>query len=111
MPEATPEVATTDQHAAGEPEIYGPPAFVPGQKVRAVTAVRNDGTVPGAPRGAFIVEAGEEGYVTDVGEFLQRYYIYRVDFVASGRFVGMRRHEIEDVNRDTRGQMRLGRRA
>lgn len=96
MPEASASAVAADD-AAGEPEIYRPPAFVPGQKVRAVTAVRNDGTIPGTPRGTFIVEAGEEGYVTDVGEFLQRYYIYRVDFVARGRFVGMRRHEIEDL--------------
>jgi nitrogen fixation protein NifZ len=76
------------------PEIYAPPAFAPGQKVRALTAIRSDGTVPGADRGTFIVEAGDEGYVTGIGEFLQRYYIYRIDFIKSGRFVGMRRHEI-----------------
>ncbi|MGZ8409849.1 MAG: putative nitrogen fixation protein NifT [Hyphomicrobium sp.] len=79
------------------PEIYAPPAFVPGQKVRAITAIRSDGTVPGQSRGTFIVEAGDVGYVTGIGEFLQRYYIYRVDFIDRGRFVGMRRHEIEVV--------------
>jgi nitrogen fixation protein NifZ len=94
MPEAAPKVAPAADNAGGETEIYGPPAFVPGQKVRALTAIRSDGTVPGADRGVFIVEAGDEGYVTGIGEFLQRYYIYRIDFIKSGRFVGMRRHEI-----------------
>lgn len=94
IPEFAPEFATGSDDAGGEPEIYKPPAFIPGQKVRAVTAVRSDGTVPGQPRGAFIVEAGDVGYVTGVGEFLQRYYIYRIDFIETGRFVGMRRHEI-----------------
>lgn len=79
------------------PEIYGPPAFLPGQKVRAVTAIRNDGTYPGEPRGAFVIEAGAVGYVTDIGEFLQRFYVYRVDFVDVGRIVGMRGHEIESL--------------
>lgn len=97
MPEASLEAGTAARDAGGEPEIYGPPAFVPGQKVRAVSAIRNDGTVPGATRGAFIIEAGDVGYVTEVGEFLQRVYIYRVDFIDRGRFVGMRRHEIELV--------------
>ena len=77
------------------PEVYRPPRFVPGQKVRARVAVRSDGTVPGVERGAFIVEAGDTGYVTGIGEFLQRYYVYTVDFVARGRFVGMRGNEIE----------------
>ena len=98
MPEAgsqvAPELASKADDGSTEPEIYGPPAFVPGQIVRAVTAVRSDGTVPGADRGAFIVEAGDVGYVTGIGEFLQRYYIYRIDFIKTGRFVGMRRHEI-----------------
>ena len=93
-PEAAPEGVAGAEGAGGEPEIYGPPAFIPGQKVRAVSAIRSDGTVPGADRGAFIVEAGEIGYVTGIGEFLQRYYIYRIDFIKTGRFVGMRRHEI-----------------
>lgn len=97
MPEASLEVNTATSDAGGEPEIYGLPAFMPGQKVRTVSAIRSDGTVPGAPRGAFIVEAGDVGYVTGVGEFLQRYYIYCVDFIDSERFVGMRRHEIELV--------------
>ena len=77
------------------PEVYGPPRFEPGQKVRALGPIRNDGSVPGKSRGAFIVETGDMGYVTGIGEFLQRYYVYTVDFVARGRLVGMRGGEIE----------------
>lgn len=81
----------------GLPEVYGPPRFVPGQKVRALVPIRNDGTVPGQSRGTFVVETGDVGYVTGIGEFLQRYYVYTVDFVARGRFVGMRGGEIEVI--------------
>lgn len=77
------------------PEVYGPPRFLPGQKVRALVRIRNDGSVPGVERGAFVVETGDIGYVTGIGEFLQRYYVYSVDFVARGRLVGMRGGEIE----------------
>ena len=77
------------------PEVYGPPRFVPGQKVRALVQVRSDGTVPGKERGTFVVETGDVGYVTGIGEFLQRYYVYTVDFVVRGRLVGMRGGEIE----------------
>ncbi len=81
----------------GLPEVYGPPRFVPGQKVRALVPIRNDGTVPGQSRGAFVVETGDVGYVIGIGEFLQRYYVYSVDFVTRGRFVGMRGGEIEAI--------------
>jgi nitrogen fixation protein NifZ len=77
------------------PEVYGPPKFVPGQKVRALVQVRSDGTVPGKERGTFVVEIGDVGYVNGIGEFLQRYYVYSVDFVDRGRLVGMRGGEIE----------------
>lgn len=76
-------------------EIYDPPAFEPGQKVRSVTEVRNDGTMPNLRTGEVIVGAGDVGYVTRIGEHLQRYYVYTVDFIDRGRLVGMRSHEIE----------------
>ena len=79
----------------GLPEVYDSPCYVPGQRVRSRVAIRNDGTVPGSTRGAFVVEAGDIGYVTGIGEFLQRYYVYTVDFVERGRLVGMRGGEIE----------------
>ena len=77
-------------------EVARPPRFEVGDKVRARQAVRNDGTWPGSAIGQYLIAAGEVGYVTSIGEFLQRYYIYGVDFFAQGRIVGMREHEIED---------------
>lgn len=77
-------------------EINEPPAFALNTRVRALTAVRNDGTYPGVPRGGALIEAGDVGYVHSIGEFLQRYYIYSVDFVERGRIVGMRAHELEE---------------
>lgn len=76
-------------------EVYGPPRFREGQKVAAKQAIRSDGTVYGTRTGDLIVEAGEMGYVVRIGEFLQRFYIYEVDFVATGRLIGMRGFEIE----------------
>lgn len=78
-------------------EIEGPPRFAPNDKVRAAAAVRNDGTFPGVATGEPLIAVGEVGYVRDVGTFLQRYYIYAVDFIAPGRVVGMRGHELELV--------------
>jgi probable nitrogen fixation protein FixT len=78
-------------------EIARPPRFDLGDKVRARLPVRNDGTYPGRRIGEFLIEAGEVGYVASIGEFLQRYYIYGVDFFTRGRIVGMREHEIEDI--------------
>lgn len=75
-------------------EIYGPPRFAPGTCVRAARAVRNDGTLAGAERGDWIVSAGELGYVRDVGIFLQRFYVYAVEFVDRGAIVGMRADEL-----------------
>lgn len=82
---------------APEVEIARASRFDIGDKVRARIAVRNDGTYPGSRIGEFLIEAGEIGYVASIGEFLQRYYIYGVDFFARGRIVGMREHEIEDI--------------
>ncbi len=76
-------------------EIYDPPVFEPGTKVRAVKHIRNDGTVPGFEIGDFVVRKGDEGYVRSIGTFLQRFYVYGVDFIARGRIVGMRAHELD----------------
>ena len=76
-------------------EIYRPPVLELGTKVRAKHAVRNDGTVPGRRMGEILLEQGEVGYVNSIGTFLQRYYIYGVDFFRIGTVVGMRAHELE----------------
>jgi nitrogen fixation protein NifZ len=76
-------------------ETAAPPRFEPGDKVRARSDVRDDGTFPGAKRGDLLIGLGEVGYVRSVGVFLQRYYIYDVDFYERARIVGMRGSEIE----------------
>ena len=78
-------------------EIWGPPAFGPGDKVVARRDVRNDGTFPGARIGDVLIRAGAVGYVHSVGTFLNRFYVFGIDFIEAGRLVGMRTHEIELV--------------
>jgi len=78
-------------------ELDGPPAFEFGCKVRARRAVRNDGTFRGKDIGEILCEKGEEGYVVSIGTFLQQFYIYGVEFIATGHRVGMKRKEIEAV--------------
>ena len=77
-----------------EIEVYRQPIFLPGHKVRATRQVKNDGTVPYRDIGEILVKKGDIGYVRDVGMFLQRYYVYAVDFVARGAVVGMRGREL-----------------
>lgn len=83
-----------------EIEIYGPPAFEPGEKVRCRKHIRNDGTVPGKEIGEFVVRKGEVGYVRDIGTFLQQFYIYAVEFVDSRAIVGMRRDELDSLEKE-----------
>ena len=78
-------------------ETAGPPGFEVGDRVRCRTLIRNDGTWAGLPVGTVLVEAGEPGYVHHVGVYLQRYYIYDVDFFERGMIVGMREHELDLV--------------
>ena len=78
-------------------EVYEPPIFCEGEKVAAKSQIRSDGTVYGTRTGDVIVEVGDIGYVARIGEFLQRFYIYEVDFVSTGRLVGMRGFELEPL--------------
>lgn len=84
-----------------EVELQSDPAFAFGQKVRSRHNVKNDGTFFGVEVGERLVGKGEVGYVRDIGTFLQRYYIYAVEFVASGLVVGMRARELEPVPSET----------
>ncbi|MGB8602168.1 MAG: nitrogen fixation protein NifZ [Rhizomicrobium sp.] len=79
-------------------ELHGPPVFLDGDKVRACKFIRNDGTFPGKRIGDALIEKGDVGYVREVGTFLQRYYIYSIDFIDRGMIVGMRAHELEMVS-------------
>ena len=47
--------------------------------------------------GDILVNKGEEGYVVSIGTFLQQFYIYGVEFLASGNRVGMKRKELDPV--------------
>lgn len=79
-------------------ELEDPPVFEVGHKVRALSSVRNDGTFPGRAMGDVLIAPGDIGYVNRVGTFLQRYWIYGVDFFEKGMIVGMRAHELELID-------------
>lgn len=75
-------------------ELWDKPAFEQGDKVISAKDVRNDGTYPGSAVGAFLIRKGDVGYVHSVGTYLNRFYVYAVDFIESERLVGMRAHEM-----------------
>lgn len=75
-------------------ELWEPPAFEKGDKVVALRDVRNDGTFPGAKMGEVLIRKDEVGYVHSVGTYLNRYYIYTIDFIEIARLVGMRAAEL-----------------
>jgi nitrogen fixation protein NifZ len=76
-------------------ELNTPPGFAYGEKVRSRRVIRNDGTYGGRDIGDVLVTKNEVGYVATIGTFLQQFYIYGVDFPASGTRVGMKRRELE----------------
>ncbi len=80
-----------------EVEIFRPPRFRPGEKVRATKYVKNDGTYPRREIGEILVRKGDTGYVRDIGAFLQQFYIYAVEWVESGAIVGMRARELASL--------------
>lgn len=79
-------------------ELDAPPRFAFGERVVSRFVVRNDGTYPGRDIGAVLVNKGDIGYVASVGTFLQQFYIYAVDFVASGCRVGMKGRELVSLD-------------
>lgn len=79
-------------------ELNGPPSFEYGAKVRSRFMVRNDGTFAGKEIGDVLVRKGEVGYVISIGTFLQQFYIYSVEFLATGYRVGMKRKELQLVD-------------
>jgi nitrogen fixation protein NifZ len=78
-------------------ELDGPPAFHVGDKVRSCRAIRNDGSFLGRRVGDLLLEEGEAGYIRGIGTFLQRFFIYEVDFLERGLVVGMRAKELEMI--------------
>ncbi|MET4019764.1 nitrogen fixation protein NifZ [Bradyrhizobium sp. F1.4.3] len=85
-------------------ELTDVPFFNYGDKVRANRTIRNDGTYVGKEIGEVLVKKGELGYVVSIGTFLQQFYIYGVEFLASGYRVGMKRKELDLVTRSHRGE-------
>lgn len=83
-----------------EVEIYQDPKFMPGRKVRSTKYVKNDGTYAGRDVGDILVQKGDVGYVRDIGTYLQRYYIYAVEFVERGTVVGMRGRELAAIDEE-----------
>jgi nitrogen fixation protein NifZ len=83
-----------------EVETRGEPIFRPGTKVVSTKYVKNDGTYAGRDVGDVLVRKGDVGYVRDIGTFLQRFYIYAVEFIETGIVVGMRGRELEALDAD-----------
>lgn len=75
-------------------ELDAPPRFEIGERVASRSVVRNDGTYCGRDIGDVLVQRGDVGYVRSIGTFLQQFYIYAVEFPASGHQVGMRAKEL-----------------
>lgn len=82
-----------------EVEVHKPPLFKPGEHVVSTKYVKNDGTFPRREIGEILVRKNDHGYVRDIGMFLQRYYIYAVEFVDRGTIVGMRGKELVSLDR------------
>lgn len=82
-----------------EIEVYQPPRFQPGTKVQATHQIKNDGTFAGRDIGEILVRKGDVGYVRDIGMYLQRYYVYAVEFIDRGSVVGMRGRELGLANK------------
>ncbi|WFU80403.1 nitrogen fixation protein NifZ [Bradyrhizobium sp. CIAT3101] len=78
-------------------ELTSAPAFDFGEKVRANRTIRNDGTYAGREIGDILAKKGEVGYVVSIGTFLQKFYIYGVEFIESGNRVGMKREELDRI--------------
>ena len=73
------------------------PLYRIGERVRLTKSIRNDGTYPNARNGDLLVEAGAEGYVRKIGDFLQTIRIYEVNFIEEGMIFGCREAEIESA--------------
>jgi len=74
--------------------------FRVGQRVRLKKTIRNDGTYPHSQNGDTLVEAGAEGYVRKIGDFLQTIRVYEVNFIEIGIAFGCREAELESALED-----------
>lgn len=80
-------------------ELNAPPVFSHGERVVSRYTVRNDGTYCGKDIGEVLARKGDVGFVTSIGNFLQQYYIYAVEFVDTGNRVGMRARELVSIDK------------
>lgn len=71
------------------------PLFRMGQRVRITKPIRNDGSNPFHAPDAVLVQPGAEGYVKNIGDFLQVIRIYDVHFIEEGVTFGCREAELE----------------
>jgi len=76
------------------------PKFRIGQRVRIIKPVRNDGSNPFHAPDAVLVQPGAEGYVKNIGDFLQVIRIYDVHFIEEGSTFGCREAELEAVGEE-----------
>ncbi|BAZ07872.1 nitrogen fixation protein NifZ [Calothrix sp. NIES-3974] len=83
-----------------EMELFSPPEFDVGDKVRTRKLLKNDGTFPGQEIGTVLAQKGEIGYVVSIGTFLQKSYIYAVHFLKTGFVVGCRKKELELIEKN-----------
>ena len=82
-------------------ELDQPPRFAIGDKVCTLCPIRNDGSYLGWRVGEELIAAGEPGYVRAIGTFLQRFFIYEVDFIGRGMVIGMRTKELQRIEAAT----------
>jgi len=76
-------------------ELEEPPVFEVGNRVKITKVIRNDGTYPGAAVGERLVEKGAIGYVSGIGTYLQRAYVYSIHFLDTNMIVGCLSRELE----------------
>lgn len=79
-------------------QLSGPPAFSFGEKVQASSTIRNDGTFRGKEICDIPAKKDDVGYFVSIGTFLQKFYIYGVEFLESGYRIGMGRKEVEPID-------------
>jgi nitrogen fixation protein NifZ len=74
------------------------PKFAWGQTVLATEDLFNDGSFPGAPEGAKLVEAGERGEIVNTGTHVEANIpVYLVEFPGN-RVIGCLEEEISPVS-------------
>lgn len=82
-----------------ELELDLPPIYELGDKVRIIGEIKNDGTYPDAKLGEVLIDIGEEGYVVEIGDYLQRAYVYAIRFMDKDIVIGCRKEELELIER------------